>query len=91
MLANFFGVLSDDLISREKWVTIELSFNFKTDSLQLLFNGKKNSLPEQFAKDSNSLGITFGRQENYFDVPAFKIRNLQINDAQDEYIFPLKF
>tara|TARA_B110000444_G_scaffold74942_1_gene70546 strand:- start:1106 stop:3376 length:2271 start_codon:yes stop_codon:yes gene_type:complete len=82
-------LLSDDLISREKWVTIELSFNFKTDSLQLLFNGKKNSLSEQFAKDSNSLGITFGRQENYFDVPAFKIRNLQISDTQDEYIFPL--
>ena len=81
--------ISENIINSEDWHEIEIVFDFKNNLLRYVFDGQKDSFRYDFNAQNNRLNLVFGALSNYADVPAFKIRNLILRDAFDEYYFIL--
>ncbi len=81
--------LEKSWIENGTWIPVEVHFNLETDQVQL----KINQQPYQSAKLGLQPGIApeliFGRYSTYTDVPAMAIRNLRLNGAAQDWLFPL--
>ena len=81
--------ISENIINSESWHEIEIVFDFKNNLLRYVFDGQKDSFRYDFNVQNNRLNLVFGALSNYSDVPAFKIRNLKLRDAFNQYAFNL--
>ena len=81
--------ISENIINSEDWHEIEIVFDFKNNLLRYVFDGHKDSFRYDFNTQNKRLNLIFGALSNYSNVPAFKIRNLILRDAFDEYYFNL--
>ena len=81
--------ISEGIINSEEWHELEVVFDFKNNLLRYEFYNQKDSFRYNYESQNNSLNIIFGSKINFSDVPAFKIRDLELKDINNNFNFKL--
>lgn len=74
-------------LGKGNWISIEMYFNVKDNTIGLLVN---NKLYECVGEKLNELVLNklfFGKHRNIIDVPSFAIRNLIVGNYQQKFRF----
>lgn len=82
-------IFKKEELSNCQWVSVDLSFDLKQDSMTLNINGKVTKIGRLNLLDKWNPVIYFGRSEHVVDIPSFAIKNVVIKDKQQEYLFRL--
>ena len=81
--------IPEDVLINGTWINVEVDFNFANNQIIFDFNDKRIEIPENFEREEDEYDLIFGKNDIYFDVPSFKIRNLEVINSNVEIKFPL--
>ena len=81
--------IPDDIIINGTWIDVQIILDFINDKIVFSFNGNTVEIPQNFERNDDKYDIVFGKHDIYFDVPSFKIMNLDVSSDNFEINFPL--
>ena len=81
--------IPDDIIINGAWIDVQFTLDFINDKIVFSFNGNTVEIPQNFERNEDKYDIVFGKHDIYFDVPSFKIMNLDVSSDYFEINFPL--
>lgn len=81
--------IPDDLIVNGSWLKFKIALDFENNKIIFDFNGERVEIAEKFESKEDKYDLIFGKHDIYFDVPSFKIRNLQVTSSDFKIEFPL--
>ena len=81
--------ISDEIIINGTWIDVQIILDFINEKIVFSFNGNTVEIPQNFERNKDNYDIVFGKHDIYFDVPSFKIMNLDVSSDDFEINFPL--
>ena len=81
--------IPDDIIINGAWIDVQFILDFINDKIVFSFDGNTVEIPQNFERNEDMYDIVFGKHDIYFDVPSFKIINLDVSSDNFEINFPL--
>ena len=81
--------IPDEIIINGTWIDVKIILDFINDKIVFSFNGNTVEIPQNFKRNEDKYDLVFGKHDIYFDVPSFKIRNLEVVSSNVEIKFLL--